>query len=90
MVSCSVILPSWSDCEGNGPLHDAMKRILGDEVLLFARPGNTAQRHWSGVFHDGGDGWHEWSRGNHWNAITPWGGERVSVELCSGPAPITI
>jgi subtilisin family serine protease len=82
IVSCSVILPTWSDGEGNGPLHDAMKTILGDDMLMFASAGNTAQRHWSGSFREAGDGSHEWARGVRWNSVTPWGSERVSIELC--------
>jgi hypothetical protein len=85
IVSCSVIMPTWSDGEGNGPIHEAIRRILGDDMLLFASAGNTAQRHWSGPFHADADSWHEWSRGNRWNTIKPWGSERVSVELCAQP-----
>jgi subtilisin family serine protease len=90
VVSCSVIMPSWSDCEGHGPVHEALSRLLGagdglHDLLCFASAGNTAQRHWSGPFHDDGDGRHEWSPGHTENAVTPWGGERVSVELCAPP-----
>jgi subtilisin family serine protease len=88
VVSCSVIMPSWSDGEGHGPAHEALTRLLGPgedrtDGLCFASAGNTAQRHWSGPFQDGGDGRHEWARGMTGNAVTPWGSERVSVELCS-------
>jgi hypothetical protein len=90
VVSCSVIMPSWSDCEGHGPVHEALARLLGpgnglSDGLCFASAGNTAQRHWSGSFHDAGDGLHEWDRGITENVVTPWGSERVSVELCSPP-----
>src|SRR5262249_45167816 len=85
VVTCSVIMPSWSDGEGNGPVHEALKEILGNDVLLFASAGNTAQRHWSGAFRDGRDGCHEWAHGIRWNGVRPWGGERVSVELCAPP-----
>ncbi len=89
VITCSVIMPSWSDCEGGGSVHRDLARILGGgdkpgDVLFFASAGNTAQRHWSGAFHDGGEGCHEWTTGCLDNAIQPWGGEVVSVELC-GP-----
>ncbi len=91
VVTCSLIMPSWSDCEGGGSVHRDLARILGtgdkaDDVLLFASAGNTAQRHWSGPFHDGGDGGHEWTAGCFDNGIHPWGGEVVSVELCCATA----
>jgi hypothetical protein len=87
IVTCSVIMPSWSDCEGGGSIHGEMARILGDgthsgDMLFFACAGNTAERHWSGTFHDGGDGTHEWTSGCTDNIIHPWGNEVVSVELC--------
>jgi hypothetical protein len=87
VVSCSVIMPAWSDGEGNGPVHRDLARALGDgsgagDLLCFACAGNTAQRHWSGVFHEGAAGCHEWRRGRTENAVEPWGSERVSVELC--------
>jgi subtilisin family serine protease len=86
VLTCSVIMPSWSDGEGHGPAHAELARALGKgdkpgDALLFASAGNTARRHWSGVFRDAG-GWHEWAPGVTDNAVKPWGGERVSVELC--------
>jgi hypothetical protein len=86
VLSCSVITPAWSDGEGHGAVHRELSRILGDgDLLCFACAGNTAQRHWAGTFHDGGDGWHEWEPGQKENAVQPWGSERVSVELCTRP-----
>ncbi|HEY1380746.1 MAG TPA: hypothetical protein VGF55_28345, partial [Gemmataceae bacterium] len=87
LVTCSVIMPCWSDGEGGGPVHAALTRAMGSGddpagVLGFACAGNTAQRHWTGPFHAGADGCHEWAPGQTANAITPWGDERVSVELC--------
>lgn len=87
IVSCSCIMPCWSDGEGGGPVHAALSRILGRgeapaDLLGFACSGNTAQRHWSGSFRRGADGQHEWAPGQTANAVTPWGDERVSVELC--------
>lgn len=90
-LSCSIIMPTWSDYEGHGPTHAALTRLLGGgerpgDGLFFASAGNTAQRHWSGPFRDAGDGWHEWHRSATGsardNAIVPWGSDAVSVELC--------
>jgi subtilisin family serine protease len=89
VMTCSVISPSWSDCEGGGPIHTELARLLGDgrhrgDVLFFASAGNTAQRHWSGPFRAGKGGYHAWGAdGAIDNPLTPWGTEdRVSVELC--------
>jgi hypothetical protein len=86
VISCSVIMPSWSDGEGNGPVHEELRRILGDgenagDLLCFASAGNIAQRHCAGTFRDGGKGLHEWRPGRTENLLTPWGDERVSVEV---------
>jgi hypothetical protein len=88
ILSCSLIMPSWSDGEGNGPVHRELTRILGDgrgpqDVLCLACAGNTAQRHWTGTFRAGSDGWHHWTPGQSGNEVRPWGDERVSIELCS-------
>src|SRR5947209_13516830 len=53
LISCSVIMPSWSDGEGHGSTHETLRRLLGEDdrtgsMLLFASAGNTAQRHWTG------------------------------------------
>jgi hypothetical protein len=92
VLTCSVIMPTWSDYEGHGRAHEELTRLLGGDALCFASAGNTAQRHWGGTFHDGGDGFHEWRRTNGHgpteNAISPWGGERVSVELCCPPGAV--
>ncbi len=91
ILSCSIIMPSWSDCAGHGRIHDELTRLLGPgdgagDALFFASAGNTAQRHWSGPFEDGGDGYHVWKdaagAAHRENVIHPWGSERVSVELC--------
>jgi subtilisin family serine protease len=90
VITCSVIMPCWSDGEGGGPVHEALRQALGSgdaagDPLLFASAGNIAQRHWSGTFRDGGDGFHEWRPKEKDNALSPWGEERVSVELCARP-----
>jgi subtilisin family serine protease len=87
VITCSVIMPSWSDGDGHGSVHEQLARILGDEVLFFASAGNTARRHWTGTFHDRGDGFHEWDRNRVENALSRLGTERVSIELCWKPGP---
>ncbi len=87
VLSCSVIMPSWSDGEGRGAVHQALAQVLGSgaepgDPIIFASAGNTALRHWSGPFHDDGHGYHEWETGRSSNRIGPWGTEQVSVELC--------
>lgn len=82
VISCSVIMPSWSDGDGGGPTHQALRQALGS-TLFFASAGNTAQRHWSGTLTPGKDGWHQWAKGKADNAIRPYSHERVSVELTS-------
>jgi subtilisin family serine protease len=86
VISCSVIMPGWSDGEGGGKVHEALSAILGPGdsstgVLFFACAGNTAKRHWSGPFQDDGAGCHLWKPGERSNRLTPTGTERVSVEL---------
>jgi hypothetical protein len=90
VITCSVIMPAWSDGEGHGDIHRELSRLLGGgdapgDLLCFASAGNTAQRHWSGAYHDGGSGCHEWAVGESENVIRPWGSERVSVELSATP-----
>jgi hypothetical protein len=90
VLTCSVIMPAWSDGEGHGDVHRELSRLLGTgdspaDLLCFASAGNTALRHWSGTFRDGGSGWHAWADGVIDNDLRPWGSERVSVELCAPP-----
>jgi subtilisin family serine protease len=87
ILTCSIIMPTWSDGEGAGPIHAELTKILGDgthpgDALFFACAGNTADRHWCGRFHDGGQGYHSWGRGID-NPLIPWNEGRVSVELCA-------
>jgi subtilisin family serine protease len=86
VVSCSLIMPGWSDGEGGGPTHQALAALLGSgngnsDILCFASAGNTAQRHWTGSFSPNRAGWHQWSPGETHNSVTAWGSERVAVEL---------
>ena len=86
IVSCSLIMPSWSDGEGGGEVHRGLHELLGDgetarDLLCFASAGNTAQRHWCGLFAPDEDGWHRWRGEAAANALTPWGRDRVAVEL---------
>jgi subtilisin family serine protease len=92
VITCSVIMPSWSDGDGHGSVHEALGRILGSAeqpggVLFCASAGNTAKRHWHGTFHDRGDSYHEWESGHIDNALSRLGSDRVSVELCWRPGP---
>ena len=87
IISCSVIMPTWSDGEGHGLVHRSLARLLGSgggarDLLCFASAGNTAQRHWSGTFQDDGHGCHLWTPGETGNVVKPWGNEGVSVEVC--------
>ncbi len=89
VMTCSVIMPSFSDGEGGGPVHEALTHALAAEgghegALCFASAGNTAERHWAGRYRAGRAGCHEWEPGQSDNVLTPWGDERVSVELCCG------
>lgn len=91
IISCSILMPSWSDGEGGGDFHHKLRRILQDgnssskeafpETLFFACAGNTALRHWMGLFHAGTDGFHQWQPGQTINNLQPWNADRVSVEL---------
>jgi subtilisin family serine protease len=85
VLSCSLIMPSWSDGEGGGWIHAALTQLLGagdgaNDLLCFASAGNTAQRTWSGLFRDGGEGFHLWGGRDKDNRLVPWGQEEVSVE----------
>jgi len=87
VVSCSLIMPSWSDGEGGGDVHAALAQLLGSggsptDMLCFSCAGNIAQRHWSGSYREGDSGYHEWQPGVIANELRPWGEEQVSVELC--------
>jgi subtilisin family serine protease len=86
VLSCSLIMPSWSNGEGGGEIHAALSSILGKEsehesALCFASAGNIAQRHWCGIYREGPDGFHEWENGRSTNVLTPWGTDHVSAEL---------
>jgi hypothetical protein len=86
IISCSLIMPGWSDGEGGGVIHRALARQLGSglsphDILCFASAGNTAMRHWSGPFQPDELGRHQWTGRQHANALMPWGTERVVVEL---------
>src|SRR5262249_11917243 len=86
IISCSMIMPSWSDGEGGGPVNEGLAALVGSgrepgDILCFASAGNTAQRHWCGPFHGTSDGYQLWRPGMPDNLVTPWGTDRVSVEL---------
>jgi hypothetical protein len=86
VISCSLIMPGWSDGEGGGEIHQALAKLLGAgrarrDALCFASAGNTALRHWSGMFNPDAQGRHLWAPDQPQNALTPWSRERVAVEL---------
>jgi len=85
VLSCSVVMPGWSDGRGGGPVHQKLSRIVGDDLLCCASAGNIAQRHWAGTFRDIGNGWHGWSGLRRDNRLTPWDRSPVSVELTCLP-----
>jgi hypothetical protein len=102
ILSCSLIMPSWSDGEGGGWVNAAVSQIVGSgrsagDLLCFASAGNTAQRHWSGPLHCDRDGFHQWYAGEAFgdrdNRLMPWGNDRVSVELygpCGIPCEVLV
>ncbi|GIW81115.1 MAG: hypothetical protein KatS3mg105_2922 [Gemmatales bacterium] len=86
IVTCSIIMPSWSDGDGGGAIHQELKKIVGSghhpgDMLFFASAGNTAQRHWFGDFRPDDHNRHQWRIGRTRNPVSPWGSGRVSVEL---------
>jgi Subtilase family len=94
-VTCSVVMPSWSDGGGGGPQHAALREILGagddeHDVSLFAAAGNLAQRHWAGPLRPNADGDHEWSPGQRCNRLLPWGNEPIAIELYGPPAECVV
>ncbi len=89
IVSCSVLIPAFSDGEGKGQVHRELAQIFGDGekaggMLAFASAGNLATRHWGGRFHDNGRGWHSWHAETVDNRLAPWGNGRVFVEVVGG------
>ena len=86
IISCSVIMPSWSDGEGGGSVHEQLRLALGSgdkstDCLLFASAGNTALRTWSGPCNPDIHGWHQWTRGHAENTLRPLSSDRISVEV---------
>jgi hypothetical protein len=91
IISCAIIMPTWSDGEGGGSVHRHLRAALGSgqhvgDGLMFVSAGNTALRHWGGLYRPGKDGWHLWTSGKLDNAIHPYDTDSVSVEL-TGPGP---
>jgi subtilisin family serine protease len=86
IISCSLIMPGWSDGEGGGDVHRALQKVLGEgrsagDVMCFASAGNVAERHWVGEFAPNDSGWHCWKDAVTRNVLKPWGDARVSVEF---------
>ncbi len=92
VLSCSLIMPSWSDGEGGGEVHRGLAPLL-EGALFFASAGNTAQRHWFGSYTPNDTDWHQWRDGIVDNNLKPRGNERVAVELygpTESPFEVTI
>ena len=87
ILTCSIIMPGWSDGHGGGDVHRDLACALGN-ALFFASAGNLAQRHWNGTFQDDGTRVHHWRAGHTANVVRPWGRQPVSVEI-TGPAAST-
>ena len=81
VLTCSVIMPSWSDGEGGGNVHAALDLLIDKDLLFFASAGNVAQRHWSGPLRLDARGWHQWRGTSVANTLEPWSNDRVVVEL---------
>lgn len=88
IICCSLVMPTWSDGDGRGMLHEKLTELLSKdgsaEALFFACTGNMAERHWSGDYRDF-NGVHAWRPGQTRNRVTPWGAESVSIELYAQP-----
>jgi hypothetical protein len=86
IISCSLIMPGWSDGDGGGDVHRTLQQVLGDgrsagDVMCFASAGNVAERHWFGEFVPNNSGWHCWKADLTRNVLKPWGDDRVAVEF---------
>ncbi len=86
IISCSLIMPGWSDGEGGGDVHRALQEALGEgrsagDVMCFASAGNVAERHWFGEFVPNDSGWHCWKDAVTRNVLKPLSDDRVSVEF---------
>ena len=96
VVSCSVINPNWSDGNGGGPNHAALREILGSgkgehDVSLFAAAGNLAQRHWAGPLRPNEAGLSRVVDGPAFqHAWLPYGDEPIAVEVYGPPAKCLI
>ncbi len=80
IVTCSVVMPGWSDGQGGGETHLKLAKALGP-AIFFASAGNLAKRQWQGTFRNGADNCQEWRPGLTVNRLTPWGTHPVSIEL---------
>jgi len=85
IISCSIVVPGWSDGYGGGDVHRQLTSAL-DGMLLFASAGNLAQRHWNGEYHGNAVNQHQWTSGRAENGLFPWGDQPVSVEITSAAA----
>lgn len=93
VVTCSCIMPGWSDGEGGGAIHEELAKIIGSgkdrgDLLFFGCAGNTAKRHWRGTFQPDQEGFHQWDSGKVDNQLRPWGDDPVSVHLYCRPGAV--
>jgi subtilisin family serine protease len=94
IISCSVIMPGWSDGRGGGQWHPRLAEALGvgtaNECLLFACAGNIAQRHWAGPAKANAQGYQLWSTGQMDNPLSPWDDRPVTIEVVTAdPRTVT-
>ncbi|VTS03609.1 S8 family serine peptidase [Tuwongella immobilis] len=87
IISCSVVMPAWSDGQGGGAIHQQLQRLLRSEdptnsVWMVASIGNLAERHWHGELQPNADGCHHWNPDqlDSINDFYPWNAGPVGVE----------
>jgi subtilisin family serine protease len=96
IISCSTVMPGWSDGEGGGDVHRQLAEAIGagthrDDLLAVACAGNLAHRHWGGVCAFDKNDCHRWKDDATENRVSPWNSGRVSVEIVgNGEAPFTV
>jgi Subtilase family len=57
--------------DGRGTINDHVRRATGAGVKWVGSAGNSAQRHWEGVFSDtNGDGWHNYAAADEGNSFS--------------------
>jgi subtilisin family serine protease len=85
VISCSIVMPGWSDGVGGGEVHRQLREILGDPSdpqtpIFVSAVGNLAERHHRANYRDDGNGWHRFNKRSELK-VTPWGSNPVCIEL---------